>query len=116
MGPANIASNPTTEPTAIPAVIPFSFEPVETFRIVSIRKHVSTNSSTKDWRSGPAGRVAPSVLLTGKSKCKSRLASSAPTHWLATYGATSRIVNRRAAQKPSVTAGFKCAPEMSPKV
>jgi hypothetical protein len=30
IGPANKASSAMTEPTAIPAVIPFSFPPVET--------------------------------------------------------------------------------------
>ena len=40
MGPANIASRPITAPTAMPAVIPFSFAPVETLRTTSMRDHV----------------------------------------------------------------------------
>src|SRR3954462_3432897 len=46
----------------------------------------------------------------------SRLAKIAPAHWLRTYGSTDSFGNRLAAQNPSVTAGFKCAPEISPTV
>ena len=38
----------------------------------------------------------------------------APATWLATYGSTLVPGKRRATQKPSVTAGLRCAPEMSP--
>jgi len=48
IGPANIASNPITDPTAMPAVIPFSAAPVETLRITNIKIAVRINSSTKD--------------------------------------------------------------------
>ena len=44
IGPANIASSPITEPTAIPAVIPFSAAPVETLRITNIRMAVRIRS------------------------------------------------------------------------
>ena len=60
IGPANIASNAMTAPTAMPAVMPFSFAPVETFKIVSIRKNVKTISRMNDCKSEPAGNVAPS--------------------------------------------------------
>src|ERR1051326_1484183 len=63
IGPAKIASRAITAPTAIPAVIPFSFAPVDTLRIVSIRKKVSSASRTKDCHSEPAGMVAPSSFL-----------------------------------------------------
>jgi hypothetical protein len=69
MGPANIASNAITAPTAIPAVIPFSFAPVDTLRMTNASKNVSTNSSTNDWAAGPAGIVVPRVTLDGKRKC-----------------------------------------------
>lgn len=45
-GPANIAPKPTTPPIAIAAVIPFSFAPVDTLKIVSIKIAVNTTSST----------------------------------------------------------------------
>ena len=61
MGPANMASSPTTPPTARPAVIPFSLAPVATFRIVYISSSVNTISSTKACQGSPAGSVAPSV-------------------------------------------------------
>ena len=49
IGPANIASNPITEPTAIPAVvILFSVAPIETLRITNIKIAVRINSSTND--------------------------------------------------------------------
>ena len=63
IGPANIASKAMTEPTAMPAVIPFSFAPVETLRIVSIRRKVKIVSRKNDWLSEPAGSVAPSSLF-----------------------------------------------------
>ena len=47
-GPANRASNPMTDPTAMPAVIPFSFAPVETHRTTSIRISVRITSRAND--------------------------------------------------------------------
>lgn len=38
MGPANIASNNTVVPIAMPASVPVSFEPCDTLMITSIRK------------------------------------------------------------------------------
>ena len=67
-----------TAPTAIPAVMPFSLAPVETFRIVSMSRNVRTNSRTKDWRSEPAGWVAPRNLFCGNSTRSKPLAMSAP--------------------------------------
>ena len=64
MGPANMASRAITDPMAIPAVIPFSFAPVETLKITSIRRNVSTTSRVKDCIAGPAGKVAPRVLFS----------------------------------------------------
>jgi len=59
MGPANIASKATTLPIAAPAMIPFSFAPVETFQITYISMNVSTTSKMKDCHQEPAGSVAP---------------------------------------------------------
>src|SRR5205823_6181404 len=56
--------------------------PVETPRITNINSAVRISSRMKDWSSGPAGMVAPSVILTGKSKRKITLARKAPAHWL----------------------------------
>jgi hypothetical protein len=47
MGPPKSAAKHTTDPIAIPAVIPFSFDPVATFRITNIKKKVSTASKAK---------------------------------------------------------------------
>ena len=52
----------------------------------------------------------------GNRKRNSALAARAPTIWLEMYGTTEEAANRRAAQKPNVTAGLKCAPGMSPNV
>jgi hypothetical protein len=73
-----------TEPTTIPAVIPFSRAPVETARITNINSAVRISSRMKDWSGEPAGRVAPSVTLAGKSNRKVTLARNAPAHWLTT--------------------------------
>src|SRR3954466_8741516 len=55
IGPANIASSAITDPTTIPAVIPFSRAPVETLRIANINNAVSRNSRIRDCNSVPAG-------------------------------------------------------------
>ena len=80
--PANIASSAMTAPTAMPAVLPFSFAPVETFKITNIRRKVRISSKTKDCISAPAGRVVPSVACVGKRKRKRALAVNAPRHWV----------------------------------
>src|SRR5439155_5493285 len=80
IGPANIASSPITEPTAIPAVIPFSLAPVETFRITNIRIALRINSSTNDCVADPAGSVAPNVASLGKRSRRTPLAANAPAH------------------------------------
>jgi hypothetical protein len=48
IGPANIASNNITEPIAIPANNPCSFDPVATLIITNIKKNVKINSKIKD--------------------------------------------------------------------
>lgn len=63
IGPANIASKPMIEPMAIPAVIPFSFAPVETFIITNIKKNVRMISRIKDCKSVPAGKVVPRFMF-----------------------------------------------------
>jgi len=78
IGPANIASNPTTDATAMPAVIPFSFAPLETFIITNISKKVRITSNTKDCILLPAGIVEPSVMLCGNNSFNDRLAIKAP--------------------------------------
>ena len=47
-GPANRASRAITAPTAIPAVIPFSFAPVDTHRMTNMRIKVRSTSRTND--------------------------------------------------------------------
>ena len=60
-----MASRAMTAPTATPASTPFSFDPVETLRITTIRISVRIVSITNDWTAVPAGRVAPSVGCDG---------------------------------------------------
>ena len=60
------------------------------------------------------GNVAPSVPCSGNSTRSTMAAAIAPAHWLAIYGTTQVRSMRPANQKPSVTAGFRCAPEMFP--
>ena len=71
IGPANIASNPMIEPTAIPAVMPFSAAPVETLRI-NIKIAVRINSRMNDCAVEPAGCVAPSVAFCGNRNAMCR--------------------------------------------
>ena len=70
IGPANIASSPITEPTTIPAVIPFSRAPVETPRITNISIAVRRNSSTSDCHGEPAGRLAPEQRVLREQKAE----------------------------------------------
>lgn len=48
IGPANMASKPTTAPMAMPAVMPFSLAPVETHSMTYMSMNVSIVSSMKD--------------------------------------------------------------------
>jgi hypothetical protein len=114
IGPANMASSAITAPMAIPAVIPFSFAPVETFKITNIKRNVRINSKIKDCMSVPAGNVVHSVACAGKRKRNIQLAVNAPKHWAEIKGSTCWIGKRPDSQNALVTAGFKCAPEMSP--
>ena len=109
IGPANMASNPTTDATAIPAVIPFSFAPVETFIITNIKKKVSMVSRTKDCISLPAGMVTPKFCICGNINFKERLAKKAPTNWHIIYIIASLRPIRSAAAKASDTAGLRCS-------
>ena len=61
MGPANIASNSTTLPMAIPATTPISYDPVDTFIMTTIKKKDKIISSIKTLSAESPGRVAPSV-------------------------------------------------------
>ena len=63
-----------------------------------------------------AGSVAPNSAFCGKRRHKMPLAVNAPAHWLKTYRINLGSGKRRAAKNPRLTAGFKCAPEMSPTV
>jgi hypothetical protein len=65
MGPANMASNNTTPPIAIPATTPISLLPVETFIITTIKKKVNKNSKIKARQTSTVGIVAPRVSLAG---------------------------------------------------
>ena len=78
IGPANIASRPTIAPMATPAVIPFSFEPVETLKMTSIKRNVSTVSRIKLCPEVPAGSVAPSFSSEGNKKRSKPLPANAP--------------------------------------
>ena len=78
--PANMASSAITAPMAMPAVMPFSFAPVETFRMTNIRRNVRISSKTNDCMSVPAGSVVPSVGWEGKRKCNTPLATNPPRH------------------------------------
>ena len=78
IGPANNASNPTTAPIAMPAVIPFSFAPEETQRITNISVPVRISSRMSDCRSEPAGTVLPNVWCCGKRIFTRPLAVTAP--------------------------------------
>ena len=80
IGPANMASNPITAPTAMPAVIPFSAAPVETLRITNMRIAVRINSRTNDCIADPAGNVAPNVAFFGNRNRRMLLAANAPAH------------------------------------
>ena len=80
IGPANMASNPMIEPTAMPAVMPFSAAPVETLRITNIKIAVRINSRMNDCAAEPAGCVAPSVAFCGNRKRNVPLATNAPAH------------------------------------
>lgn len=114
IGPANIASKATTAPIAAPAIIPFSFAPVETPKITNINMNVRMISNTQACHHEPAGNVAPRLSWSANSNRRIALAMNAPTNWLMIYGSTNRTSSRRASQKPIVTAGLMCAPDTSP--
>lgn len=82
IGPANNASRPTVAPIAMPAIMPFSFEPVETLSITYIRNHVSIISMMKDRGIEPSGNEAPRVGCPLKRSKRMPLAATAPRHWL----------------------------------
>jgi len=67
-----MAASAITEPTAIPAVILFSFAPT------NIRKNVRITSIPNACISGTAGSVAPKHRLCGNSNLKMMLARIAP--------------------------------------
>jgi len=70
-----------TDPTAIPAVMPFPFAPVETDRITNISSQVRNSSRKNDWAGPPAGTVAPRLGWAGNSRRRQQLASTAPSTW-----------------------------------
>ena len=79
MGPAKSASNKTTAPIAIPAMMPCSLLPCETRRMTNIKKKVNSISKRKDCITLPAGNVPPNCSFNGNNKCKVKLAKIAPT-------------------------------------
>ena len=89
MGPAKSASNRTTDPIAIPAIIPISLLPVETLIITTIRKNVRINSNTKARHTSTEGIVAPSSSLLGNNHINNKLAAKAPATWKNIYLGTS---------------------------
>src|SRR2546421_7427198 len=88
IGPANIASNPMTPPTAMPAMTPVSFGPVDTLRITSMSRPVSTASSAKDCQADPAGIVAPRAARLPNIPSNAALAAKAPISCAVMYGPT----------------------------
>ncbi len=77
-GPANMASNATTLPTAMAAVMPSSFAPVDTLRMTNIRISVRITSNTNDAYHSPAGSVAPRSGWEGNIESNRALARIAP--------------------------------------
>jgi hypothetical protein len=81
IGPANSASRAITEPTATPAMIPFSFAPLLTDRTTNIKNKVRKISRAKDCIQGPRGLVAPREVASSRNSNRSSpLASRAPAH------------------------------------
>ena len=68
IGPANIASKPTTPPIAIPAMVPISLDPVETLIITNIKMKVKITSRIKDCMAVLKGNVAPWVSCKGNNR------------------------------------------------
>ena len=107
IGPANIASKSTTAPIAIPAIIPISLLPVETFIITTIRKNVSSSSKTKARQTSTVAIVAPKFSLAGNRNHKIKLAANAPKICVMIYLGTYLHENFLAYAKAIVTAGLK---------
>ena len=63
----------------------------------------------------PDGIVAPRCFEDGKRNNKVTLADKAPIIWLTTYGMTCLIEKLLLITNAIVTAGLRCAPEVSPK-
>jgi len=80
IGPANMASNKITAPTAMAAIVPTSLLPVETFIITTIKKNVSMSSKTKALygSNSSAGKVLPNVSLVGNKNHNKKQAKKAP--------------------------------------
>ncbi len=76
IGPANMASNKTTAPIAIPAIIPVSLLPVDTLMITTIKKKVNNSSKTKALQTSIVGIVAPKNSLVGNRNNKIKLAAN----------------------------------------
>ncbi len=119
-GPKVIASIATTPPMASPASNPFSFGPVATARMVVISPQVIA-ASTASAPAGPTpiaafGRVTPASAGSPSSSRRASAASVAPMHWAKTYAGTFRQASRRSIANATVTAGFRCAPQIGPTV
>ena len=93
MGPANQIASATTPPTARPEegcrlILPApgaAFRKPITPRITNIRKKVRITSIATDGAAGMAGTCAPiRPRCSGSSSHSAKLASTAPTTWLAT--------------------------------
>ena len=114
IGPATSTPRNTAAPMARPACSPRSFAFAVTPRIVIIRKSPSRHSSANARGAMMCGECSPSVGDSGSSARTVKLAANAPTNCATTYPGTCRHGNRPASANPTLTAGFRCAPEMSP--
>ena len=65
-----MASKPTVAPIAAPAIIPFSFAPVDTFKMTNMSKKVKITSNINDCCHVPEGKLAPKVSLSGNNNFK----------------------------------------------
>lgn len=113
-GPPKRAHIKTVKPMASPAVIPCSLDPVATLIMTNIRVKLKMNSIIKDCTKLPFGKVSPRVMASGKRDLNTKLANMAPKICAVMYHTVFLIDILLATKKPIETAGFKCAPDISP--
>jgi hypothetical protein len=114
MGPANSASSAITAPTTTPPSGRTDGSATVTASTTNTSTAVSHTSSTNECHGGPYGIVDPSVGWPGYIANSSPLAANAPSSCAAANGSTCRPGTRPASHSPTVTAGFRCAPDTLP--